>query len=68
MVGLIGGRSGIPSIRVDSGNRRKQNSATRFRNDPNILVLLLHGCVHDHAKQICDGFADEIQGSDKMQD
>jgi hypothetical protein len=49
MFGLIGGRSGIPSIRIDSGNRREQNSATRFRNDPDILVLLLHGYVQDHA-------------------
>jgi hypothetical protein len=67
MFGLIGGRSGIPSIRIDSGNRRKQNSATRFRNDPDILVLLLHGCVDDHVKQPCDVFADDILGSDKMQ-
>lgn len=67
MFGFIGERSGIPSIRIDSGNRHKQNPATRFRNDPDILVLLLHGCVLDHAKPIWGGFADEIQGSDKMQ-
>ncbi|KAH9986179.1 hypothetical protein BJV74DRAFT_878530 [Russula compacta] len=35
--------NGIPSIRIDSGNSRKQDAATRFRNDPDILVLLLHG-------------------------
>jgi hypothetical protein len=49
MFGLIGVRSGIPSIRIDSGNY-KQDAATKFRNDPSILVLLLHGCVHDHSK------------------
>ena len=38
-------RSGIPTVRIDSGNR-KQDAATKFRNDPNILVLILHGCVH----------------------
>jgi hypothetical protein len=64
--GLIGGRSDIPSIRIDSG-KRKQDSATRFRNDPDILVLLLHGCVRAHPKLNRGGFADEIQGSDKMQ-
>ncbi|KAH9964865.1 SNF2 family N-terminal domain-containing protein [Russula dissimulans] len=34
--------NGIPSLRIDSG-KRKQDAATRFRNDPNILVFLLHG-------------------------
>ncbi|KAI9509909.1 SNF2 family N-terminal domain-containing protein [Russula earlei] len=34
--------NGIPSLRIDSGNR-KQDAATRFRNDPTILALLLHG-------------------------
>jgi len=42
IVGHALARNGIPSIRIDSGNR-KQNSATRFCNDPNIRVLLLHG-------------------------
>ncbi|KAH9068111.1 SNF2 family N-terminal domain-containing protein [Lactarius deliciosus] len=35
-------RNGIPTLRIDSGNR-KQDAAAKFRNDPNILVLLLHG-------------------------
>ncbi|KAF8259089.1 SNF2 family N-terminal domain-containing protein [Lactarius quietus] len=32
----------IPTLRIDSGNR-KQDAAAKFRNDPNILVLILHG-------------------------
>jgi E3 ubiquitin-protein ligase SHPRH len=60
MFGLIGGRSDIPSIRIDSG-KRKQDSATRFRDDPNIIVLLLHGCVRDHAKLNWGGLADEVR-------
>ncbi|KAI0246671.1 SNF2 family N-terminal domain-containing protein [Lactifluus subvellereus] len=35
-------RNGMCCLRIDSGNR-KQDAATRFRNDPDILVLLLHG-------------------------
>lgn len=34
--------NGIPTLRIDSGNR-KQDPAAKFRNDPNILVLILHG-------------------------
>ncbi|KAI9435845.1 SNF2 family N-terminal domain-containing protein [Lactarius indigo] len=35
-------RNGIPTLRIDSGNHKK-DAAAKFRNDPNILVLLLHG-------------------------
>jgi hypothetical protein len=65
MFGFIGERSGIPSIRIDSGNRHKQNPATRFRNDPDILVLLLHGYVLDHAKPIWGGLLMKSKGATK---
>lgn len=55
---LLGERSGISSLRIDSGNR-KRDAATRFRNDPDILVLLLHGYVqnlpHAGRSRVTDG-------------
>jgi len=33
---------GIGCLRIDQ-NSKKENAAKKFRRDPNILVLLLHG-------------------------
>jgi hypothetical protein len=40
--------SEIPCLRIDQS--RKQNAAKRFRSDPGILVLLLHGWVVAQSK------------------
>ncbi len=36
--------NGIMSVRIDQSAGQK-SAANRFRNDPSILVLLLHGCA-----------------------
>lgn len=36
--------TGIPHLRIDQSTKFK-NAAKRFRDDPTLLVLLLHGLV-----------------------